>query len=149
LKRRPEAPLVGPRALATAWPLALALAFAGCEELPPAPTAPILVPLSTFFYTPVAPIYAGQTPVAFNAMGSRDEDGRIASFVWNFGDGTPEETTTTSAVDHVFPDTASRCLEVTYGVSLQVVDEQGGRGVASLPVKVTELPAPTAQECQR
>ena len=74
---------------------------------------------------------------------------RIASFVWNFGDGTPEETTTTSAVDDVFPDTASRCLEVTYGVSLQVVDEQGGRGVASLPVKVTELPAPTAQECQR
>jgi hypothetical protein len=135
--------------LATVGTLALALAFTGCEELPPAPTAPNLPPLSTFFFTPVAPIYAGQTPVAFSAMGSRDDDGHIASFVWNFGDGTPEETTTSPAVDHVFPDTASRCLDVTYGVSLRVVDDQGGLGVASLPVKVTELPAPTTQECQR
>ncbi|HEY6547328.1 MAG TPA: PKD domain-containing protein [Vicinamibacteria bacterium] len=135
------------RSQAAVWPLALALGLAGCEELPPAPVAPNLPPVSTFFYTPVAPIYAGSTPVAFSAMGSRDEDGQIASYVWNFGDGTPEETATVPSMQHVFPDTASRCLEVTYGVSLQVVDEQGGRGVFSVPVKVTELPAPTAQEC--
>jgi len=127
---------------------ALALALPACEELPAAPTAPNLLPASTFFFTPVAPIYAGQTPVGFNAMGSHDTDGHIASYVWNFGDGTPEETTTTAQIAHVFPDTPSRCMEVTYGVSLQVVDELGGRGVASQPVRVTELPAPTAQECQ-
>jgi PKD repeat protein len=85
--------------------------------------------------------------VAFNAMGSRDEDGAIATYLWNFGDGTPEEVTSTPTTTHVFTDTASRCLDVTYGVSLQVIDERGGRGVSSLPVKVTELPAPTAQEC--
>lgn len=133
---------------ARALALALPLAIAGCEQLPPAPIAPNLPPTSSFFYTPVAPIYAGQTAVAFNAVGSRDEDGSIASFVWNFGDGTPEETTTTPASTHVFPDTASRCLDVTYGVSLQVVDEQGERGVASLAVKVTELPTATSPECQ-
>lgn len=136
-----------PRSQAAVWPLVLALGLAGCEELPAAPVAPNLPPFSTFFYTPVAPIYAGRTPVAFSAMGSRDEDGKIASYVWNFGDGTPEETGTVPSMEHVFPDTASRCLEVTYGVSLQVVDDQGGRGVFSMPVKVTELPAPTAPEC--
>lgn len=140
--------LLPPGFLRTIGLIGLGLALAGCEELPPAPTAPNLTPFSTFFFTPVAPIYAGQTPVAFNAMGSRDDDGQVTSYVWNFGDGTPEETTTTPSVAHVFPDTASRCLEVTYGVSLQVIDERGGRGVASLPVRVTELPAPTAQECQ-
>lgn len=134
-------------ALALASSLALALALAGCEKLPAAPVAPNLPPTSSFYYTPVAPIYAGQTPVAFSAVGSRDDDGHIASFVWNFGDGTPEQTTTSADVVHVFPDTGSRCLDITYGVSLQVVDEQGERGVASQAVKVTELPAPTSQEC--
>jgi PKD repeat protein len=127
----------------------LALALAGCEELPPAPVAPNLPPTSTFYYTPVAPIYAGQTAVAFSAAGSRDDDGHIAAFVWNFGDGTPEQTTTTADVVHIFPDTGSRCLDITYGVSLQVVDEQGDRGVASQAVTVTELPAPTSQACAR
>ncbi|HVQ31858.1 MAG TPA: PKD domain-containing protein [Vicinamibacteria bacterium] len=137
----------GRGALAWAGALAVAFAITGCEELPPAPVTPNLPPTSEFFYTPVAPIVAGQTSVAFNAMGSRDVDGHIASFVWNFGDGTPEVTTTTPNTVHVFPDTGSRCLEITYGVSLQVVDEQGDRGVATEAVKVTELPAPTSQEC--
>ena len=134
------------RDLVWVWPLALALV--GCEKLPAAPATPNLPPTSSFFYSPVAPIYAGQTAVAFNAMGSRDGDGHIASYVWNFGDGTPEETTSTPASTHVFPDTASRCLDITYGVSLVVVDDQGERGVASMPVKVTEPPAPTSSECQ-
>ena len=86
--------------------------------------------------------------MAFNAVGSRDDDGHITTYVWNFGDGTPEQTTTVADVVHIFPDTGSRCLDITYGVSLQVVDEQGGRGVASEAVKVTELPAPTSQECR-
>jgi hypothetical protein len=120
----------------------------GCEKLPAAPEVPNAMPTSTFFFTPVAPIYAGSTPVSFSAMGARDQDGQIASYVWDFGDGTPEDTTSVPSVVHVFPDTASRCMTVTYGVSLVVVDDKGGRGVASLPVTVTELPAPTAQECQ-
>jgi hypothetical protein len=126
----------------------LAFSAQACEELPAAPELANVPPSSTFFFTPVAPIYAGGTAVAFNASGARDPDGQIVSYVWNFGDGTPEETTSSPNHSHTFPDTASRCLNVTYGVSLAVVDDRGDRGVASLPVTVTELPAPTAQECQ-
>lgn len=127
--------------------LPLVVAGSGCEELPPAPELPNTVPVASFFLTPVAPIYAGRSPVAFNAMGSRDDDGQIVAYVWNFGDGTPEETTTGSAIQHTFRDTGARCLNITYGVSLVVVDERGGRGVASQGVTVTQLPAPSSAEC--
>lgn len=125
-----------------------ATAAAACEKLPAAPELPNELPSAAFFLTPVAPIYAGRTSVLFNAMGSRDMDGRIVSYIWNFGDGTREETTTASNIEHVFPDTSARCLTVTYGASLVVVDDKGGRGVAAQAVTVTELPAPTAAECR-
>jgi hypothetical protein len=125
----------------------LALA-SGCEKLPAAPEIPNQLPSATFFLTPVAPIYAGQSAVSFNAMGSHDSDGRIVSYVWNFGDGTAEVTTGAPSIQHVFPDTGARCLNVTYGVSLVTVDDRGGRGVASQAVTVTQLPAPSSPECQ-
>ncbi|MET0554919.1 MAG: PKD domain-containing protein [Vicinamibacteria bacterium] len=126
----------------------LALTFAACEELPPAPGLPNAVPTATLYLTPVAPIYAGETPVAFSAVGARDTDGRVVSYVWNFGDGTPELATAEPAVTHTFPDTPGRCLDRTYGVLLAVVDDQGERGFVTQPVTVTELPAPSSAECQ-
>jgi len=126
----------------------IALTGAGCEELPPAPDVPNDPPTATFFFTPVAPIYAGQTAVAFSAVGSRDRDGSIASYVWSFGDGTPEQTTNAPMVEHTFRDTGTRCMTVTYGVLLTVVDDRGGMGFASQGVTVRELPLPTSPECQ-
>jgi hypothetical protein len=127
---------------------ALALLAAGCEDLPTAPELPNQPPTASFYFTPVAPIWAGQTAVAFSAINARDPDGRVVSYVWNFGDGTAEQTTTAPSVTHTFPDTAARCLNMTYGVLLTVVDDKGGRGAASLGVTVIEAPAPTAAECQ-
>jgi hypothetical protein len=115
---------------------------AGCEELPNVP------PTASFVYSPVAPIYAGQTAVMFNASASRDADGTIAQYVWNFGDGTAEEMVASSIVTHVFTDTALRCLEATYTVLLTIVDDKGDRGSASQTVRVIELPAPASAECQ-
>lgn len=126
----------------------LIVGLQGCEELPEAPTLPNTLPTATFFLTPIAPIYAGQTGVRFNAVGSRDTDGQVVSYVWNFADGTGEQTTAEPAVTHVFTDTGARCLNITYGVSLTVVDDRGGRSVFSQAVTVTELPAPNALECQ-
>ena len=128
--------------------LPLLLLLPACEELPAAPDVPNEPPRPTFFFTPVAPIYSGQTTVAFNAQGSRDLDGEIVSYEWNFGDGTTR-TTTGTTLTHVFTDTSARCLLVTYGVSLVAVDEKGGRGIASQSVTVTELPSPTSPECGR
>jgi hypothetical protein len=129
-------------------PLALAALLAGCEDLPPAPELPNQPPTASFYFTPVAPIWAGQTAVAFSAINARDPDGQVVSYVWNFGDGTPEQTTTGPSTTHTFPDTAARCMSVTYGVLLSVVDDKGGRGAASQGVTVVEAPAPTAAECQ-
>jgi hypothetical protein len=128
--------------------LPLLLALPACEELPAAPDVPNEPPRPSFFITPVAPIYSGQTRVAFNAQGSRDLDGQIVSYEWNFGDGTTLRTES-ATITHVFTDTSARCLNVTYGVALVAVDEKGGRGIVSLGVTVTELPSPTSPECAR
>jgi hypothetical protein len=125
--------------------LPLVLVVPGCENLPAAPNIP---PTATFIYNPVSPINAGETPVNFNAAGSRDSDGTIANYIWNWGDGTPEQSTTSPTILHVFADTPSRCIEVTYAVLLTVVDDKGDKGTASQQVKVIELPAPTSTACK-
>jgi microbial collagenase len=120
---------------------------AACERLPAAPDTN-KPPTASFFFTPVSPIYAGMTPVTFNASASHDDDGRIASYAWDFGDGTSPQTSDGPLTSHTFPDTTATCVVITYGVSLTVTDDKGATAVASLPVMVTELPAPTAQECK-
>jgi PKD repeat protein len=122
----------------------VALAGAACEDLPAAPNLP---PTATFIYNPVAPITAGETPVSFNASGSRDSDGTIASYIWNFGDGV-EQTTDGPTITHVFVDTPARCIEITYSVLLTVVDDKGDKGTASQQVKVVEAPAPGSTACR-
>ena len=126
--------------------LAAALTAVQCEKLPEIPNVP---PEASFVYSPVSPINAGQTNVVFNASGSTDSDGQVASYTWNFGDGTPEETHSTATTTHVFPDTPASCLEIVYTVLLTVTDDQGGRGSASQTARVTELPAPASAECAR
>jgi PKD repeat protein len=130
--------------LALASPLALATW--GCESLPAAPNVP---PTATFIYNPVSPITAGETQVTFNATGSRDSDGKVASYVWNFGDNTPEVSTDSPTFVHVFPDTAARCVEITYAVLLTVVDDKGEKSVASQQVKVIEAPVPGSAACAK
>lgn len=123
----------------------LILAY-GCEKLPEIPNLP---PTASFVYSPVSPIIAGGTIVTFNASGSRDSDGRVTSYSWDFGDGTPQERNEGPTVTHVFPDTPATCQETVYTVLLTVQDDGGDTGTANQQVKVTELPAPTSLECTR
>ncbi len=106
-----------------------ALAAAGCETLPNLP------PTASFVFNPAAPIVAGQTTVAFNASASRDADGTISRYVWDFGDGTPQVTAATATTTHVFPRVAA--VPTTYTVLLTVVDDVGDRGSASQNVVVS------------
>lgn len=137
-------PLPPARAIAL---LGLLASNYGCEKLPAAPELPNQRPVTTFAYTPVAPIYAGETGVLFSALGTHDPDGEVVAYEWNFGDGSPLETSTEPVIRHVFPDTPSRCLHVTYGVMLVAIDEKDGRGVDSRNVTVTELPDPGSLQC--
>ncbi len=75
---------------------------------------------------------------SFDGSGSSDPDGTIASYAWNFGDGT---TGTTATPDHAYADPG------TYTVSLTVTDNAGATGTFSNSVTVTTPPpnqAPTA-----
>jgi hypothetical protein len=110
----------------------LALSLAACEDLPNVP------PGAAFIFSPVSPVVAGQTAVVFNASGSQDGDGRIVSYVWNFGDGTSTQTVAEPATVHVFPNTPATCIQVVYAVLLTVVDDGGARSAASQQVSVTE-----------
>jgi PKD repeat protein len=119
------------------------IALASCEKLPNIP------PVALFVVSPLSPIIAGQTVVTFNASPTQDSDGSVRSFVWNFGDGTPEQSVDNPVITHVFPDTAARCLVVTYTVLLTAVDDAGENATASAPVSVTELPLATDATCPR
>jgi PKD repeat protein len=123
----------------------LVLATPACEKLPAAPNVP---PSASFIYNPVAPITAGETPVSFNATGSRDSDGSITSYIWNFGDGV-EQTSTEPTVTHVFVNTPATCIEITYTTLLTVVDDKGDKGTASQQVRVIEAPAPGSAQCSQ
>jgi PKD repeat protein len=124
--------------------LSLVVVTPGCEDLPAAPNIP---PTAAFIYNPVSPITAGETQVSFNAVGSRDSDGTIVSYVWNFGDGI-EQTTTDATVNHVFVNTPAICIQITYTVLLTVTDDKGDRSSASQTVTVIESPAPGSIACK-
>jgi PKD repeat protein len=124
----------------------LILALPACENLPEPPNIP---PTASFFFTPVSPITAGQTTVNFNAEGSRDSDGSIASYTWDWGDGTPELSGTTPTATHVFPDQPGlRCITATYTVQLTVTDNKGATTSTSEQVTVIEPPPPGSPQCQ-
>jgi hypothetical protein len=124
--------LTAPRLLGRALVLCLAVMALSCEELPN------VSPEAAFIFTPVSPIVAGSTVVVFNAAASLDSDGQIASYVWNFGDGSREETVGGSTLTHVFPNTPATCLSITYAVLLTVIDNSGARGTANQNVSVQE-----------
>ena len=92
----------------------------GGEDPPPAEN---VAPTADFTFT------TNDLTASFDASGSSDSDGSIASYAWNFGDGT-----TGSGV------TASRTYAAagTYTVTLTVTDDDGATGTKSQSVTVTE-----------
>jgi PKD repeat protein len=71
-------------------------------------------------------------PVAFDASGSADPDvgGRITTYVWRFGDGTPDVSTTTPTIQHAYVRVGTRSALV------RVTDDNGVE-IWSAPVAVT------------
>jgi PKD repeat protein len=69
----------------------------------------------------------------FNGAGSSDADGAIASYAWNFGDGT---TSTATNPQHVYGSAG------TYQVSLTVTDDGGATNTATTSVTVSNQASP-------
>ncbi len=69
--------------------------------------------------------------VTFNGSGSRDPDGTIVSYFWDFGDGTTGSGVSPS---HTYASAGE------YHVSLLVTDNQGGTGTGQAKVTVADPP---------
>jgi endoglucanase len=75
--------------------------------------------------------YTGEVnkPVTLSANGSRDPDGSIVSYNWNFGDGSANNTTSTQ-ISHTYANAG------TYNATLTVTDNAGGKNTAGATVNV-------------
>jgi len=89
-------------------------------------TAPVVTnkaPQAVISATPIS----GSAPltVSFDGGGSTDSDGAISSYVWNFGDGS---SATGKTVSHTYT------TEATFTATLQVTDDKGENGAASVTI---------------
>ena len=89
------------------------------------------VPQAVISATPTS----GSAPltVSFDGGGSTDSDGSISSYLWNFGDGS---SATGKTVSYTYT------TEATFTATLQVTDNQGGKGSTS--VTITTMPKESA-----
>ena len=86
-------------------------------------------PSADYTYAPTAPT-AGAS-VSFDVSSSGDTDGTVASYSWNFGDGT---TATGRTASHTFQSAGA------YRVVLTVTDNDGGERTVEKTVTVTAAP---------
>lgn len=93
------------------------------------PNSPPVAAASASPASGVAPL-----TVNFDSSGSYDPDGTIASYLWNFGDGTPASTT--ASTSHVYSNSG------TFTAVLTVTDNRGA--TASKQLTITVSPDPTA-----
>jgi len=76
------------------------------------------------------------TTVVFNASTSTDSSSSVASYHWDFGDGT---TNTGEVANHIFDNPG------TFSVVLNVTDEAGNYNTTSQDIVVQDLTAPNAE----
>jgi len=93
----------------------LLLALSGSQELTAGPNKP---PVASFTFSGFAPDI--NTPVVFNASASKDPDGKIVKYEWDFnGDGVFEESTNSPTVKKLFDNSG------TFKITLRVTDNGG------------------------
>jgi PKD repeat protein len=111
--------------IAPAQSITLLVLTAGTSN--PPPNSPPIVVASGAPTSGAAPL-----AVTFSSAGSKDPDGTIASYSWNFGDGSP--TGNGSSVTHVYPAAGS------YTAVLTVTDNQGANAMAAVGINVSPRP---------
>jgi PKD repeat protein len=140
---------LGPWALRWAWVGALLVALAACgagqetANLPQPVVNPPVVEQPVANQTPTGSFtaIANGLTATFDASASRDAEGPLASYRWNFGDATPALSTNVSTVIHVYSASG------TYAVNLVVLDANGAastvfnQNVTVAPLPVNQAPS--------
>jgi PKD repeat protein/ribosomal protein L40E len=90
-----------------------------------------VLPVASFTLSPST--QETNNPVAFNAAGSSDSDGSIASYAWDFGDGNTGSGVTASN---------SYSTAGTYTVKLTVTDDEGAKATTTKTITITSTPPP-------
>ncbi len=110
--------------------IATGMLIAGCTTTAnnKAPTAKFVVDKGIWFVGGTA---------NFDANLSKDTDGKVKSYIWNFGDGTGDQTLTAKATTHTFSTAGA------FNVSLVVKDDKGAKSKAAYTMVVV-APPPTA-----
>lgn len=75
--------------------------------------------------------------IAFYSNGTRDEDGEIKSYEWDFGDGSKSNEANPI---HVYKEPGN------YTVTLKVIDNLGGQSIASTKARILKMVYPINQE---
>ncbi len=88
-------------------------------------------PVANFTYSPSQP-QEGDV-VSFDAFGSKDDDGRIVNYKWDFGDKQNAEEDINPA--HIYKGTGN------FSVNLTVIDDNGAKNSISHLIKVNKAPA--------
>ena len=97
---------------------------------PPPPPPPNKAPVASFTAAPSEG--TTDTVFGFDAGASADTDGTVASYLWDFGDGT-SATGRTASTRYAEPG--------TYTVTLTVTDDDGAEASATRPVAVSQASA--------
>jgi PKD repeat protein len=100
-------------------------------KLPPSQNQPPTADLQ-FNPDPAITEYAG----TYDASASTDPDGQIVKYEWQWGDGTPDTTSTSPSVKHAYE------FAGTYGVHLITTDDKGATGTTDRTVQVQDGPPP-------
>jgi tetratricopeptide (TPR) repeat protein len=99
------------------------------------PLTPIenLPPIALFNYSPIQPKV--DEMVSFNAAQSKDPDGKIVDYEWNFGDGDTLHSSSKSVSSHVYLSSGP------FQVNLTITDNQGDKSSEVMGVNVIDRTA--------
>ncbi len=97
---------------------------------------PGMSPQASFTYSPSTPYKKGAT--SFDASASFSYYGTITNYLWNWGDGSPKNSTSNPVVTHNFTSAG------TFLVTLNVTDSQNLWSTTQKPVKVLPPTPPVA-----
>jgi PKD repeat protein len=96
-----------------------------------------VAPSASFTYSPATPYVNGT--IVFDASSSFSYYGTIVNYQWNWGDGSPQQSTSYYLFSHKFTSAG------TFTVTLNVTDSMNMWGTTTKPIKVLPLTYPVAR----